>query len=218
MVAFSSSSIYFTNSSQIGGVPDDLEWRGKFDLLPQRFTDLSYFDVIEDISNSFKEDNSRLELVRGVCDQDEEVKINSVRFSSSGEHLTINKSNLDDLGIKGGDAASFKEILTKENLEVELIFLKAPQTIIEEVENPSDEVSDSSNEKLGSGNDEPSGFGETRLESYAGKIVVIPIGMESLIRKTKFEFIQRIIKKAEEDKASAIIFDLNTPGGIAWYT
>ena len=218
LVAFSSSSIYFTNSSQIGGVPDDLEWRGKFDLLPQRFTDLSYFDVIEDISNSFKEDNSRLELVRGVCDQDEEVKINSVRFSRSGEHLTINKSNLDDLGIKGGDAASFKEILTKENLEVELIFLKAPQTIIEEVENPSDEVSDSSNKKLGSGNDEPSGFGETRLESYAGKIVVIPIGMESLIRKTKFEFIQRIIKKAEEDKASAIIFDLNTPGGIAWYT
>ena len=218
LVAFSSSSIYFTNSSQIGGVPDDLEWRGKFDLLPQRFTDLSYFDVIEDISNFFKEDNSRLELVRGVCDQDKEVKINSVRFSRSGEHLTINKSNLDDLGIKGGDAASFKEILTKENLEVELIFLKAPQTIIEEVENPSDEVSDSSNKKLGSGNDEPSGFGETRLESYAGKIVVIPIGMESLIRKTKFEFIQRIIKKAEEDKASAIIFDLNTPGGIAWYT
>ena len=29
---------------------------------------------------------------------------------------------------------------------------------------------------------------------------------------------RRIIKKAEEDKASAIIFDLNTPGGIAWYT
>ena len=219
LVAFSSSSIYFANSSQIGGVPDDLEWRGKFDLLPQRFTDLSYFDVIEDISNSFKEDHSRLELVRGVCDQDEEVKINGVRFSRSGEHLTINKSNLDDLGIKGGDAASFKEILTKENLEVELIFLKSPQTIIEEVEIPSsEEVSVSSNEKLGSDTDETSAFGETRLESYSGKIVVIPIGMESLIRKTKFEFIQRIIKKAEEDKASAIIFDLNTPGGIAWYT
>jgi len=38
------------------------------------------------------------------------------------------------------------------------------------------------------------------------------------VRKTKFEFIQRIIEKADEDKASAIIFDLNTPGGIAWYT
>ena len=29
---------------------------------------------------------------------------------------------------------------------------------------------------------------------------------------------KRVIKKADDDRASAIIFDLNTPGGIAWYT
>ena len=42
--------------------------------------------------------------------------------------------------------------------------------------------------------------------------------MESLIRQTKFDFMKRVISKANSDGASAIIFDLNTPGGIAWYT
>ena len=42
--------------------------------------------------------------------------------------------------------------------------------------------------------------------------------MESLVRETKFDFMKRIIEKANTDGASAIIFDLNTPGGIAWYT
>ena len=133
--------------------------------------------------------------------------------------VIIKKSNLDQLGIKGGEASSIEEVLNQEKLSVEVIQLESPKVIIE------NDVNSSSVASAGSElNESPepsidaSSFGETRVESYAGKVVVIPIGMESLVRKTKFEFIQRIIKKAEEDKASAIIFDLNTPGGIAWYT
>ena len=219
LAALSSSIIYFSGDTEIGGEPEELEWRGKFNLLPQRFSDLSYYDIIEDVSKIFNGDVPRLQLARGVCDQDKEIKVNDVRFARVGEHLIIKKSNLDQLGIKGGSASSIEEVLNQEKLSVEVIQLESPKVIIE------NDVNSSSVASAGSElNESPepsidaSSFGETRVESYAGKVVVIPIGMESLVRKTKFEFIQRIIKKAEEDKASAIIFDLNTPGGIAWYT
>ena len=219
LAALSSSIIYFKGDTEIGGEPEKLEWRGKFNLLPQRFSDLSYYDIIEDVSKIFNGDVPRLQLARGVCDQDKEIKVNDVRFARVGEHLIIKKSNLDQLGIKGGEASSIEEVLNQEKLSVEVIQLESPKVIIE------NDVNSSSVASAGSElNESPepsidaSSFGETRVESYAGKVVVIPIGMESLVRKTKFEFIQRIIKKAEEDKASAIIFDLNTPGGIAWYT
>ena len=219
LAALSSSIIYFSGDTEIGGEPEELEWRGKFNLLPQRFSDLSYYDIIEDVSKIFNGDVPRLQLARGVCDQDKEIKVNDVRFARVGEHLIIKKSNLDQLGIKGGEASSIEEVLNQEKLSVEVIQLESPKVIIENDVNSSSvasagsELNESSEPSI-----DASSFGETRVESYAGKVVVIPIGMESLVRKTKFEFIQRIIKKAEEDKASAIIFDLNTPGGIAWYT
>jgi len=220
LVALSSSVIYFRNDTEIGGEPDKLDWRGRLDLLPQRFTDLSYYDIIEDVSKTFNEDVLRAQLCRGVCDRDKEVKVNGIRFSRAGEHLVIKKANLEELGIKGGSASNIEEILSQEKLSAEVIRLKSPPVIIEEdVNTHSVKESRSLNGEAESlVDDDSSNFGETRVESYEGKIVVIPIGMESLVRKTKFEFIQRIIKKAEEDQASAIIFDLNTPGGIAWYT
>jgi len=220
LAALSSSVIYFRTDTEVGGEPDKLDWRGRLDLLPQRFTDLTYYDIIEDVSKTFNEDVIRAQLSKGVCDRDKEVKVNGIRFSRAGEHLVIKKSNLEELGIKGGVASNIEEVLSQEKVSAEVIHLKSPRIVIEEKLTPLP-VKEGGSFNVGSASisdDDLGAFGETRVESYAGKIVVIPIGMESLVRKTKFEFIQRIIKKAEEDKASAIIFDLNTPGGIAWYT
>ena len=220
LAALSSSVIYFRTDTEVGGEPDKLDWRGRLDLLPQRFTDLTYYDIIEDVSKTFNEDVIRAQLSKGVCDRDKEVKVNGIRFSRAGEHLVIKKSNLEELGINGGVASNIEDVLSQEKVSAEVIHLKSPRIVIEEKLTPLPvKEGGSFNERAASiSDDDLGGFGETRVESYAGKIVVIPIGMESLVRKTKFEFIQRIIKKAEEDQASAIIFDLNTPGGIAWYT
>ena len=220
LAAISSKSIYFNGDAEIGGVPEKIEWRGKFDSLPQRFADLSYYDIIKDVSEMFEQGSSRLTLARGICDQEKEVRVKDFRFSRAGEYLLVKSSNLEVLGIKGGVAPSVEEILRQEELPSEFIHLKAPPVIIEEPEVTLTDKTEPEKkaDTLNVSEVDSSAFGETRLEDYQGKIVVIPIGMESLVRKTKFEFIQRIIKKAEEDKASAIIFDLNTPGGIAWYT
>ena len=52
--------------------------------------------------------------------------------------------------------------------------------------------------------------------SFEGKIVVIPVKEDSLIVKARFKFMQRILERAEEEKASAVILDMNTPGGYSW--
>lgn len=53
---------------------------------------------------------------------------------------------------------------------------------------------------------------------FAGKVVVIEIGEDSLMSKQGFGYISRIFDRASEQKARAVVFDLNTPGGFAWET
>jgi membrane-bound serine protease (ClpP class) len=62
-------------------------------------------------------------------------------------------------------------------------------------------------------------FVKAEEESYAGKIVVIEItDREDLVRRSRFKWFSRAIEKASDDGASAVILDMNTPGGFAWET
>ncbi|CAN5499287.1 hypothetical protein BH23VER1_BH23VER1_24900 [soil metagenome] len=53
---------------------------------------------------------------------------------------------------------------------------------------------------------------------YAGKVVVMSVGEADLMAKARFDFMKRSLLKAEADGAVAVVFDMNTPGGVAWYT
>jgi len=57
-----------------------------------------------------------------------------------------------------------------------------------------------------------------RSESYADKIVVIPVGEDDLIIPARFEFMKRTLSLCNEQGAEAVVFDLDTPGGLAWDT
>lgn len=57
-----------------------------------------------------------------------------------------------------------------------------------------------------------------RDQSYANKIVVIPVGEDDLIIPARFEFMKRTLSLCDQQKAEAVIFDLDTPGGLAWDT
>ncbi|MBL9153566.1 MAG: hypothetical protein JNK37_13815 [Verrucomicrobiales bacterium] len=62
-------------------------------------------------------------------------------------------------------------------------------------------------------------FGKRDQISYAGKIIRIPIGEEDLATgQARFDFMDRTLKKAQLEGAEAVIFDMDTPGGYAWYT
>jgi membrane-bound serine protease (ClpP class) len=53
---------------------------------------------------------------------------------------------------------------------------------------------------------------------YTGKVVVIPVGEEDLIARARFEFMSRTLERCTAEGAEAVIFDLDTPGGLAWDT
>ena len=59
---------------------------------------------------------------------------------------------------------------------------------------------------------------KTKEASYAGKIVVVKVGKRDLVNSKRFDYMARVLAKADHEKASAIILDLNTPGGLAWQT
>ncbi|WP_038172615.1 NfeD family protein [Verrucomicrobium sp. BvORR106] len=58
----------------------------------------------------------------------------------------------------------------------------------------------------------------TKTGEYTGKVVVIPIGEEDLISPARFEYMSRTMKRATDEGAEAVVFDLDTPGGLAWHT
>ena len=53
---------------------------------------------------------------------------------------------------------------------------------------------------------------------YTGRVVVIPVGEEDLITPARFDYMSRTLKRATDEGAEAVVFDLDTPGGLAWQT
>lgn len=61
-------------------------------------------------------------------------------------------------------------------------------------------------------------FGKLPEESFAGKILVMKVGNDDLMTEARFEFMGRVIEKAREELAAALILDMHTPGGYAMLT
>lgn len=61
-------------------------------------------------------------------------------------------------------------------------------------------------------------FGKSDVESFADKVVVIKIGRESLVNSYSFKYWRKVLKRADEEKARAVVFDIDTPGGYAMET
>ncbi len=57
-----------------------------------------------------------------------------------------------------------------------------------------------------------------REQSYQNKVVVIPVGEDDLIIPARFEFMKRTLRLCNDQGAEAVIFELDTPGGLAWDT
>lgn len=61
-------------------------------------------------------------------------------------------------------------------------------------------------------------FGRSDEVSLSGKILHIKVGEDDLVNGQSFKFWERILDRAKEEEAKGIIFDLDTPGGLAFPT
>lgn len=73
---------------------------------------------------------------------------------------------------------------------------------------------------LGASKDQTShnALGKSTEATYKDKVVVIKVGEKDLINQQAFKFFRRTLERVDEEKARAVIFELDTPGGIAFAT
>jgi len=60
--------------------------------------------------------------------------------------------------------------------------------------------------------------GKTREEPFTGKVVVLEVGERDLVNKQSFKFWRRMLRRAEDEEAAAVVFEIDTPGGLAFDT
>jgi len=61
-------------------------------------------------------------------------------------------------------------------------------------------------------------FSKDSGEDFEGKVVVLKIEEDSLINKYAFKYFQKVLKRVKDEKAKAVVFDIDSPGGYAFET
>ncbi len=170
----------------------------------------------------------RPEIVEAFIDSEAEVRYGDDIISRSGEVLTLTATEATR-EIEGtpllarGIARSIEDVLEREKLNGETRRLSPLEfaQIQSRARLQTDEPSETSEGEIApaSDADEEGLFSRRTGESYRGKIVVLEVGQDALSSgKARFDFMDRTLKKAQLDGATAVIFDIDTPGGFAWYT
>ncbi|MCG8599800.1 MAG: hypothetical protein MI807_06640 [Verrucomicrobiales bacterium] len=166
----------------------------------------------------------RAAVAEAMVDGSTEVMVGEELISSENDVLTLTA----DEAVRKFDgkplfavatAKTAAEVLKREKVTGDALFL-TPREFGES--DNRERLSQKSKKKNAGTSDEPKEetlFGKREEGSYRGKTVVIEVGMDTLATgKASFDFIDRTVKKAELDGAAAVVFDMHTPGGIAWYT
>ena len=152
-------------------------------------------------------------LAQAFIDKEQEFKIGERVLSAKGELLLL---DADDaiLAVEGkpilarGVASDVETVVKKAGVSGSMVSLSAG---LFEKSNP--EGNDATKiEKVSEGAE------KTQIGAYTGKVVVIPVGEEDLTARARFEFMSRTLKRCTAEGAEAVIFDLDTPGGLAWDT
>ncbi len=232
LIALATKSIYLGPNGIIGGaaLPREKTEEGEVDANFVR--DQS---ILKARARSLAGTHGHLpEIAEAFIDPEVEVKRGELVISKKGELLTLTaeeavKRYEDQPLLARGIAASIEEVLKAENLPLDYVRFSpraygemASRTKLSREKQGEESTETASGEAKAEGaataNDEPL-FGRREGGSYRGKVIVLKVGQDTLATgEASFDFMDRTLKKAELDGAEAVIFDMDTPGGIAWYT
>ena len=225
LIAIGSEKIYMAESGIIGGMgvrPTDTE----NEEVQKRELDRQVSLLKARARSIANLRGHRADVVEAFIDSDLEIKIGENIVSPKGEILTLIASEavMEDAGkplLATATAPDINTVLEKEGLAEESVRF-APGAFVRESNRTrlqSKNAEKKVKEDTKAAEDDSVLFTKRSGESYKGKIIVIKVGMDDLSTgKARFEFMDRTIKKAQLDGANAVIFDIDTPGGYAWYT
>ncbi len=170
----------------------------------------------------------RVDVVEAMIDGSKELKIGEEVLSEKGEVLTLTSDEAAKEWegkplLAKGIVESVSELLKQEKILGEPITL-TPREFGEAANRERLTTARDTGEKAGDTNtadknESETLFGRRDEGSYSDKVIVLKVGQDTLATgKASFDFMERAIKKAELDGAAALVFDMDTPGGYAWYT
>lgn len=210
LIALATDGIYFSAQGVLGSAQDKtIDWRGARSAIPDRLVEKTYADFAEAMKRVVVAKGRDSLLVDGFIDPGIEVRLGDELLSEKDDVLVLGAGS----PVAAGDAQTVGELCTAAGLAGEIVTSNYTAKQLAEdvgVEPPVDAPVGEVEEEVP--------FGMIAEDSYRGKIVVIEIGKWTLMRKTKFDFMKRILLKAEEDGAEAVIFEMNTPGGQLFAT
>jgi len=227
LVALGTDAIYMGDSAIIGSAGIEAEPVGDDKKKAQSISQKQSILKARARSLASKKGH-RVDVAEAFVDAEKEISAPWGKVTGKGEVLTL----IADEAVKEIDgkpllakglAGTIEEVLKREKIEGEPISTS-----------PRDFAAEANRERLTGGEkidlekerakaekeeEEASLFGRREEGSYQGKVVVVEIGEDALATgKASFDFMDRTLRKAELDGAEAVIFDMDTPGGFAWYT
>ncbi len=232
LMAIGSDQIYMSEAGIIGGAGVAVEDSKNKDVQERQLA--RQLSLLKARARSLaKVKGHRQDVVENFIDSKAELKIGEETISPEGEVLTLTadeaiaKYEGKPLLAKA-IAKSIEAVVKQEKLKGEL-YQTSPSKYASEQSKarlktakptpPTDKASSEASATDSPEEGQPNVFSKRTGDSYEGKIVIIEVGMDALSTgKARFEFMDRTVKKAELDKASAVIFDIDTPGGYSWYT
>lgn len=226
LIALAADRIYLTPSGIVGGAGVEVNSDDDEDEISAETA--QHLSVLKARARSLaKIHGHRQEIAEAFVDGSVVVELDGVVISKKDEVLTLTAEEAvrefsGEPLLASGVVGSVSELLKMESLSDEPIEL-TPRSFgesanRERLSRTDDGKTEDAEEEIGEETEE-SLFGRRDEGSFEGKIVVLKIGQDTLATgKASFEFMDRALKKAELDGAEAVIFDMDTPGGFAWYT
>ena len=195
LLAFSTDKIYMAPASIIGGSPI----LGTGNMKAK----LASFNLATARSVAMSKGRDPL-LVEAIWNEDLEIRLGDDVLSKKGDTLMVEAQ--DAVQVHEGKPFLAEALVVDVHALKEHASLKGSLRFTNAVDPKA------------SDGDSPLNALKTKEDSYTGNIVVIEVGKRDLINASRFDYMGRVLAKAEREKASAVILDLNTPGGLAFQT
>jgi len=217
LLALACDEIYMAPGSRVGAAPPDLSTSGTLSETAQKNLLAQSMAILKAGARGLSSlKGHRSDVAEAFIDAALEVSVGDLKLSAKDELLLLDSAQAVAIASDGKPIlavgisadlralakAAFKQDAAPERLGQRVVKKETPDSP-DEGETPSE----------GKTASQPKRQGE-----FTGKVVRIPVGEQDLIARARFEFMTRTLERCTEEGAEAVIFDLDTPGGLAWDT
>lgn len=219
LLALACDEIWMVPGSRIGAAPPDPIFSSEASEVTQKTEQAQAMARVKATARSLcKLKGHPVDLVAGMIDANLIVKNGKDTLAGKNELLLLDEDQATQA--QGTEGPLADGILGDVGALVEALDLKTPLVALTEtlLESPEPEPEGTTTADTQGKSTEGSKAKNRTRGDFTGKVVRITVGEDDLISPARFEFMTRTLDRCTEEGAEAVIFDLDTPGGLAWDT